>query len=285
MENLVQLLKSLQHPHRLGILRMLANRNQITPYTDLLDITDQSTGKLNYHLRTLDGLLTRNESGYELSDFGKRIVEWMNELQTIQTEKHDRPNIVFSDLLPSPDLLRKYFVIISLIGILALLGIGIVALITALWWIFWYLGAAIIISSVFALIFLVYYVSTLRYTITDTEVIAKKGIITKTEKYVPYRTITNIDLKAGVFDRIFNLYTLEIQTAGNSPSKIGPEEKLVGLVEGDEIRETILERIRLLNPPQFAMASRETTSLGSKTLSEIHHEFKSLNQDLQSRNK
>ncbi len=55
------------------------------------------------------------------------------------------------------------------------------------------------------------------YQICDDEVIVNVGIITKTVKHVPYRTVTNITINRGLLDRlIFDIGTLKIQTAGMS---------------------------------------------------------------------
>ena len=58
------------------------------------------------------------------------------------------------------------------------------------------------------------YYNSLSYEIQDDEVIMRVGIVTKSVKHVPYRTVTNITIKRGILDRMFGLGTLNIQTAG-----------------------------------------------------------------------
>lgn len=82
------------------------------------------------------------------------------------------------------------------------------------------------------------------------EIYVKKGILTVTEKHVPFRTITSVYSKKGVFDRIFGIGSVEIQTAGMSggPSPGGfqpkPEEILEGIPYFNELRDFILRELR-----------------------------------------
>jgi hypothetical protein len=67
---------------------------------------------------------------------------------------------------------------------------------------------------------------------------------------VPFRTITSIFSKKGVFDRLFGIGSVEIQTAGmtggSSPGgfQAKPEEKLEGLPYFNELRDFILRELR-----------------------------------------
>jgi hypothetical protein len=82
------------------------------------------------------------------------------------------------------------------------------------------------------------------------EIYVKKGIMTVTEKHVPFRTITSVFSKKGIFDRLFGIGSVEIQTAGmtGSTSPGGfhtkPEEKLEGLPYFNELRDFILRELR-----------------------------------------
>ena len=83
------------------------------------------------------------------------------------------------------------------------------------------------------------------------EVYVRKGIINITRKHVPFRTITNISSRAGLFDRLFGIGTVEIQTAGFSGPKAGggPEEKIEGVVFYEEVRDFILTELRKFRTP------------------------------------
>jgi uncharacterized membrane protein YdbT with pleckstrin-like domain len=82
------------------------------------------------------------------------------------------------------------------------------------------------------------------------EVYVKKGVLTITRKHVPFRTITNISSKAGVFDRLFGIGSVHIETAGYSGSQHkGPEVKLEGVVFYEEVRDFILNELRKFKTP------------------------------------
>jgi membrane protein YdbS with pleckstrin-like domain len=82
------------------------------------------------------------------------------------------------------------------------------------------------------------------------EIYVKKGIFTITRKHVPFRTITNISSHAGIFDRLFGIGSVHIETAGSSGSATtSPEEKLEGIVFYEEVRDFILAELRKFRDP------------------------------------
>jgi membrane protein YdbS with pleckstrin-like domain len=85
---------------------------------------------------------------------------------------------------------------------------------------------------------------------TMPEIYLKRGVFTITRKHVPFRTITNISSKAGVFDRLFSIGSVQIETAGYSGSQqTGPEIKLEGIVFFEEVRDFILNELRKFKAP------------------------------------
>jgi len=88
------------------------------------------------------------------------------------------------------------------------------------------------------------YYRSLSYEIQDDEVIVHAGILTKSVKHVPYRTVTNLTVKRDILDRwLFDLGTLNIQTAGMS-GQTGAEERLVGLPNVQEVYEIVVTELR-----------------------------------------
>ena len=83
----------------------------------------------------------------------------------------------------------------------------------------------------------------LRYEIHDDEVIVHVGLITKSIKHVPFRTVTNLQLNRGPLDRMFGIGTLNIQTAGMSGQK-GAEESLMGLNNVQEVYAIVAKAVR-----------------------------------------
>ena len=90
------------------------------------------------------------------------------------------------------------------------------------------------------------YVNRMKFIVHGTEIVVVKGLFNLTEKHVPYRTVTNISMRSGPFDRLFNIGTIEIQTAGGSAPSLDQtaEEKLEGIVIYREIRDYILTQLR-----------------------------------------
>ncbi len=102
------------------------------------------------------------------------------------------------------------------------------------------------------------YVRSIRYSViaetgeTMHEIYVRKGIVTVTEKHVPFRTITNISSKAGPLDRLFGIGSVEIQTAGYSggtQAGAKPEEKLEGICIFESVRDFILRELRKFRDP------------------------------------
>ncbi len=118
---------------------------------------------------------------------------------------------------------------------------------------YWILTAIWFIPAVIAVPI---YLASIEYSViaksgqTMPEIYVKKGIINITRKHVPFRTITNISSRAGPFDRLFGIGTIEIETAGQSgAASTGPEEKLEGIVFYEELRDFILRELRRFKDP------------------------------------
>jgi membrane protein YdbS with pleckstrin-like domain len=99
-------------------------------------------------------------------------------------------------------------------------------------------------------ILLPFYVRSIEYSVisetgkTMPEIYVKKGIVSITRKHVPFRTITNISTTAGPLDRLFGIGSVEIETAGYSGQRRGPEEKMSGIPFYEEVRDFILQELR-----------------------------------------
>jgi len=102
------------------------------------------------------------------------------------------------------------------------------------------IGAVLFILAV---PFLPFYFRSLRYVIHEDEVVVEAGILTKSVKHVPYRTVTNLKVARGPFDRLFGIGTLNIQTAGMS-GQTGAEESLVGLRDVTQVYEQVATSLR-----------------------------------------
>ena len=129
---------------------------------------------------------------------------------------------------------------------------------------FWIANIAWLIP---ALILIPIYINSFEYSVraesgeASAEVYVKKGIITKTEKHVPFRTITNITSKTGPLDRLFGIGNVEIETAGFSGiAQEGPEEKIQGITFFEELRDFILLELRKFREPYVTGTETPTHS-------------------------
>jgi membrane protein YdbS with pleckstrin-like domain len=125
------------------------------------------------------------------------------------------------------------------------------------WWLtlniwYWVIAAIWLIPGV---IIVPYYLRSIEYSViaqsgeTMPEIFVKKGIINITRKHVPFRTITNISSRAGIFDRLFGIGSVEIETAGYSGATQSAEEKLEGITFYEELRDFILKELRKFKDP------------------------------------
>lgn len=110
----------------------------------------------------------------------------------------------------------------------------------------------------------VYYRS-IYYELKEDEIVVHKGIVTKSTKVVPYRTVTNLHQKRGLLDRYaFNLGTLNVQTAGMSGQQ-GAEEVLVGLEDYDGVMKMVREELRRYRSSMATMTEVESPSVVQPT--------------------
>ncbi|MFW9850936.1 MAG: winged helix-turn-helix domain-containing protein [Candidatus Thorarchaeota archaeon] len=81
----------LAHPIRRDILKLLSRNEEGVSYTDILGEVTLSTGKLNYHLKQMDGFIEKdNFLRYNLTPLGKSARDLMHHLES------DLPNDVES---------------------------------------------------------------------------------------------------------------------------------------------------------------------------------------------
>ncbi|MFL7809603.1 MAG: PH domain-containing protein, partial [Anaerolineae bacterium] len=137
---------------------------------------------------------------------------------------------------PHPQHKLKMRLVMTIIACLIMIGMGLLAIpislehnglrtaaillavtlgLNLLWWI----PAMILVEP---------YYRSLSYEIQDDQVVMRVGLVTKSVKHVPYRTVTNVTVKQDLIDRMLGLGRLEIQTAGISGTNTA-EQSLAGL--------------------------------------------------------
>lgn len=154
-------------------------------------------------------------------------------------------------LFPSTRYMPKMYLLLLSILVLAVIGFGLMGYFIGLdnggsagaLLGLWIAVASNAVWFVPLAVFLPFYVKSLKYDIQDDEVIVTVGVITKSVKHVPFRTVTNIKVTRGPYDRLFGLGTLAIQTAGMS-GQTGAEESLVGLDDVQAAYQTVAAALR-----------------------------------------
>lgn len=71
-----------------------------------------------------------------------------------------------------------------------------------------------IVINLLNLIYILYYIKNFSYKLTNSNIELKHGILTKKRVTIPYSRVQNINIVHGLFDRIYGLYTVKIETAG-----------------------------------------------------------------------
>jgi DNA-binding HxlR family transcriptional regulator len=87
-EDVNKIFTALSHEIRREIIRILAEESPKT-FSELMNKLDiRDTGTMVFHLRKLEGLITKNERGeYILTDLGRRAYQIMNQIKTERKEK------------------------------------------------------------------------------------------------------------------------------------------------------------------------------------------------------
>lgn len=118
--------QALAHPTRRTIIRIVQSKNQGISYTELITELGMSTGKLNYHLEQLKGLIEKNSNQhYVLTPFGKKTIQHLNLIeQKISPEDEKYIKIAVLSQKTSLQPIVKAFLTIS---------IALSAVLTAIW--------------------------------------------------------------------------------------------------------------------------------------------------------
>jgi len=104
-------------------------------------------------------------------------------------------------------------------------------------------------------------------TITERKLVVKRGIFHKEEKSIPLEKITDVAMIQGPLMRMFKLYRLNFETAGQSSA--GALVSLIGIEEAANFRETIL-----MQKDSIAIGNRDTNP--SNTLHDNDEELAAL---------
>jgi membrane protein YdbS with pleckstrin-like domain len=104
------------------------------------------------------------------------------------------------------------------------------------------------------------------YEIHTDKVVMHSGVITRRVTHVPFRMITNLEIRRGPFDRLFGLGTINIQTA-SSKDQTSATETLVGLDCYKQIYDQLCSSVN--RPQNKEMKESGTSSLFEHEILEI----------------
>jgi len=88
------------------------------------------------------------------------------------------------------------------------------------------------------------------YEILESDILIQHGVFNRIKATIPHSRIQNINITNGVFDRMFKIFTVKVETAGSAAAAAGskggiarPEGYIPGLLEPNIIEEKIKERL------------------------------------------
>jgi membrane protein YdbS with pleckstrin-like domain len=266
-------LRAISHDLRRRMLSLIIENNSQS-YTELLHKLSLSTGKLNFHLKQLAGIIKKQEDGlYVLTKIGEHAVKILGQINSISDNKEQAEllkklsiSTSLKQFTPASEIKKKWYFwtviiylftvwlpVIIIVSVLDLNFINVLHSSEASLRILANVG--VITGIILALLFLscwllAKFYRTFNYEILDTEITISKGLFVKIRKIIPFRTITNLVIKQGPIELMLGISRIIIQTAGES-AKAEPEGKIVGMYYAQDLIEELLNLVRLLDPPAY----------------------------------
>ena len=122
-------------------------------------------------------------------------------------------------------------------------------------WFFWTIIISVVLFAIMTWIFWVtakWTWSFYKYELRSEGFYRESGIIWKEYHHIPYSRIQNIDIYRGVWDRVFGLSYLSIQTASAMLPTHSHGGRLPGLSVSDakQLREELMQRVNKLKSPR-----------------------------------
>ncbi|MCK4579182.1 MAG: PH domain-containing protein, partial [Candidatus Marinimicrobia bacterium] len=117
--------------------------------------------------------------------------------------------------------------------------------------------AGLIVTWIISFPLIQLWIKNLTYLILDDRVTVHKGILTKTQQNIPYRSITDFVLVRSIYDRLLGIGSIKIQTAGQSTTGTGYEGHLAGLKDYEELHADLRTKIKGLHPISGSVATGE----------------------------
>ena len=109
----------------------------------------------------------------------------------------------------------------------------------------------LVVFTTYAILFF----RTIRYELDDRYVTKESGVLWKKRRSIPLEKITNLDVRQGPIERIFGYGKIWVFTPSTGAAT--PEEKLVGITNPHDMKQTMIERSEAAKQPQ-AIAAQES---------------------------
>lgn len=115
-----------------------------------------------------------------------------------------------------------------------------------------YIFIPVVIGLIFSYVWASLYWSTYRFEIGSERIIITSGVIGRRIINIPYERVQNVNIWSGVLERIFHLYSIEVETAGASTirgigwygTRTNAEGSIQGIINPQPIVEYILAKSR-----------------------------------------
>ena len=149
--------------------------------------------------------------------------------------------------------------------------------------IFWYIVITLLILLwVISVPLVKLWINNLKYSIRVDRIAINKGILTKVEQNIPFRSITDFQLYRSLYDRALGIGSIKIQTAGQSQSASGYEGVLSGLTDFEALHSELREKVKSLYPKTDTgtSAARNSESV-EQTLKMILEEIKYIRKNIE----
>jgi uncharacterized membrane protein YdbT with pleckstrin-like domain len=142
----------------------------------------------------------------------------------------------------------------------------------------WTIGLlCLFLMWIFSTLIAYLWIKNLDYIIREDRVDIHMGILTKTQKNIPFRAITDFVLVRTLYDRMLGIGSVKIQTAGQSVQPSGYEGKLGGLLDYDKWHSELRSRISSLHPISDSLTTTEPEEkMDMELLKEILEELKQI---------
>lgn len=104
--------------------------------------------------------------------------------------------------------------------------------------------AVVLLLWIISLPLVFYWIKNLKYEILQDRITIHKGILTKVQQNIPYRSITDFILHRSLYDRFLGLASIRVQTAGQSTTATGYEGNVAGLLNWEPLIQDLRERVK-----------------------------------------